>query len=424
MTKTMTNPGALKRNESATSATPTSSAAQAARDLKYEQSPLKIDYAVKDLVRMNLNENLVLPQTFLRSVSARCLDRFSSRHYPSELNEGEMLALKVEIARYCRCTPEMVCFGNGSDQLIDLLFRMKLRSPGDALVTIDPTFSLYAIMARRMGAEVLQVPVKPLEPAADGGSASSSSFALDTDEVVRACKPNDHSRAKKKKTSPRVLALASPNNPTGVQYPLEQIKHIIESLPEITVLLDEAYVEYASYEATKLLGSYRNLIIMRTFSKAFALASHRLGYLLSSDPDFVRSFEEEFQYPYPVAEFGVLMATELLKQRDTVLQWAKRTTQLRSELLGGIEGLGVKRGSRKGMTLRATPNSEANFLLVKTSAARSIASELLEKYRIAVKLIDRIGPQSGFLRITVGSGQLNEKLLYALRRIAANGDFN
>jgi len=354
---------------------------------------------------MNLNENLVLPENFIRSVTAKCLDKLSSRYYPSELNEGEMYSLKVEIAKYCKCSPEMVCLGDGSDQLIDLLFRMKLRKAEDELVTVDPTFSLYALMARRIGARVVQVPVKPFV----SSSQVDAGFALNEHDVIRACKSKSQGRA-------RVLALASPNNPTGVQYPLDQVKGIVESLPDVTILLDEAYVEYARYEATRLLGTCRNLIIMRTFSKAFALASHRLGYFLSSGPDFVRSFEDDFQYPFPVAGFGVLVATELLRRRATVLEWANRTVQLRSELLSGIEGMGK---TKPNPPFLSGHNSEGNFILVQSPIARKVAFELLKKYKIAVKLIEKIGPQSGFLRITVGTKQLNARLLYALRRIIA-----
>jgi histidinol-phosphate/aromatic aminotransferase/cobyric acid decarboxylase-like protein len=105
-------------------------------ELMYQQSPIKIDYSVKNLVRMNLNENLVLPESFLRSVMVRCLDRLESRYYPSELGEGEMQALLVEISKYCSCSTEMICLGNGSDQLIDLLLRMRLKKSSDTLLTV------------------------------------------------------------------------------------------------------------------------------------------------------------------------------------------------------------------------------------------------------------------------------------------------
>ncbi|MHB8566530.1 MAG: pyridoxal phosphate-dependent aminotransferase [Nitrososphaerales archaeon] len=360
------------------------------KELKYEQSPLRIDYSLKNLVRMNLNENLILPQTFLRAIAVRCLDKLESRFYPSELDDGEIFELIVEISKYCNCSTNMICIGDGSDQLIDLLFRMKLRKSSDALVTVNPTFSLYGLMALRQGAKVINVPVRP--------SSSPNPFALDERALIEACKSKNA----------KVLALASPNNPTAVQYPLDQIKRIIESLPNVTILLDEAYVEYASYDATRLLGVHENLLLMRTFSKAFALASHRLGYFVSSNIEFAREFNQEYQYPYPVAAFGALMATMLLRNKSEVLASVNRTKELRKELGGALSE-----------RFAVIDDPQANFVLVKTKSAGIIANELLEKYRIALKLIETIGSEKGFLRITVGTHELNERLLYALRRVVS-----
>ena len=365
--------------------------------LKYEQSPLRIDYSVKNLVRMNLNENLVLPRAFLNGIATRCLDRLESRYYPSDLGEGEMYELLVEISKYCNCSTDMICLGDGSDQLIDLLFRMKLKKPGkDALAIVEPTFSLYSLMARRGGANVVSIPLKPF--------SAPSSFALDAESLIKTCKS---------KNSIRLLALASPNNPTGVQYPIEQVREIMEELPGITVLLDEAYVEYGKYDATRLLRTYKNLVVMRTFSKAFALASHRLGFLLSSDLDFVREFNSEYQYPYPVATFGVLMATMLLKNKSQVLDHSNRTKDLRRELIDALSS------QRFSSFVHPTKDSQANFVLTQSPNAKKISLELLEKYRIALKYIERIGRERDFLRITVGTRELNERLLYALRRISS-----
>ena len=360
--------------------------------LKYEQSPLRIDYSEKKLIRMHLNENLVLPQSFLRAISIRCLDRLESRYYPSELDSGEMFDLLVEISKYCNCSTDNVCLGDGSDQLIDLLFRMKLKKTSDLLVTINPTFSIYELLAKRQGARTFSIPLKRYN--------SEDPFALAEDTLIKTCKSKNA----------KVLALASPNNPTGVQYPIEQVKRIIEALPNVTILLDEAYVEYASYNACRLISQYKNLLIMRTFSKAFALASHRLGYFLSGDLGFVKSFNEEYQYPYPVAAFGVLIATVLLRNRAQVIESANRTKELRKELSD-------KLGEGK-LSLHPCSNSEANFVLAQSNEARKIASELLEKYSIAIKLIESIGTTKGFVRITVGTAQLNERLLYSLRRIS------
>jgi len=110
--------------------------------LSYQQSPLEIDYSDTKLVRMNLNENLIFPPNLLRSILRKCTDKLDPRYYPDELGTGEMKTLTDEIARYCGCSRDFVSIGVGGDQLIDLIFRMKVnRRKGKPLIlTVDPTF--------------------------------------------------------------------------------------------------------------------------------------------------------------------------------------------------------------------------------------------------------------------------------------------
>ena len=131
---------------------------------------------------------------------------------------------------------------------------MKFGSSQSKLVTVDPTFSMYSILAKRLGARVVFVKLAP--------STSRDPFAINTKSVIETSRKN----------GVKVLVLASPNNPTGIQYPAEEILAIAESLPEVPIVIDEAYMEYARYSASKFLSKNRNLIIVRTFSKAFGLS--------------------------------------------------------------------------------------------------------------------------------------------------------
>jgi histidinol-phosphate aminotransferase len=230
-----------------------------------------------------------------------------------------------------------------------------------------------------------------------GPSTGKDPFSLNKAEVIRAAS----------RKGVKVLVLASPNNPTGIQYAEEEIMEIAEALPQVAIIIDEAYVEYARYSASKFFSKKPNLILARTFSKAFGLANLRLGYLLSSDFAFVEKFNNDVQYPYPVAGFSVLMATELLRRKAMVLEYAENTKTYRRELSEGLQRLG----------LSVVTRSDANFVLVKSRSSRKIAEELSQKYAIAVKYIPKLSAESEFLRITVGSREINEKLLYSLRRI-------
>ena len=182
--------------------------------LLYEQSPLRIDYAEKNLARMNLNENLVMPRNFMRSVLAKCLDKIDARYYPSEIDDGEILELRSAIAKYCRSATDSVAIGAGSDQTIDLLFRSKLRTSSDSVVIVEPTFSMYRLLASRLGAKAITVNTRP-------STDPEKPFSLNYEELEAACKAK----------SAKLLVLASPNNPTGVQHQIEEIRSLLESRP-------------------------------------------------------------------------------------------------------------------------------------------------------------------------------------------------
>jgi histidinol-phosphate aminotransferase len=360
-----------------------------AAGIRYEQWALKLDYSGKNIQRMNLNENLVMPFNRLRSVIAKCSDELDPRFYSSRAGEGELLSLANEIAKYCKCSADSVGIGLGADQILDLVFKMKFVRKSGVLLTVDPSYAMYSVLAKRLGITVASIKLAT--------STAVEPFALNEERILKAAS----------KRSAKMLVLASPNNPTGIQYSQDRVRSIVEALPEITIAIDEAYVEYADYTIANLLSRYKNLIIVRTFSKAFCLANLRLGYFLSSDTSFVRQFYDEFQYPYPVAGFAVLMAMELLRRKALVLEYVEKTKIYRCELISSLQALG----------LEVVPKSNANFVLVRSKESKKIAEDLLSRFAIAVKYLPKLGNEVDFLRITVGTREMNQRLLYSLRRI-------
>ena len=363
-------------------------------DLQYEQSPIKIDYSVRGLVRMNLNENLVMPREFVASILTRCAKELDSRFYPSDLDEGEMLELKQEISKYAGCRESLVFLGAGSDQLIDLLCRIRLKKPTDELVTIKPTFSMYYLRAVTNGSSFSDVPLGYQDNAEDP-------FTLESALVEKSCRSKDA----------KIFVIACPNNPTAIQYPIAQVKEMMDSIPEsVTVMLDEAYVEYARYNAVPLLRKYQNLMILRTFSKAFGLASHRIGYMLTENEEFAKSFNGGVQYPFPLPAMSVLLARELLREKETVIGYAKEAKKLREDLIEEL--VEMKRDD-----FIPVERSDANFVLVQSPDSENIARQLLSKYKIAVKYIPSMVAGRSFIRITVGTEKLNANLIRALKQI-------
>jgi histidinol-phosphate aminotransferase len=339
---------------------------------------------------MHLNENLVFPKNVMRRILAKCVDEFDPRVYPSSIYEEESLLLNRELARYCGCSEKSVAIGAGGDQLIDLLFRMTVPKSSDVVVIVSPTFPMYPFFAKSQGFRLQDVWLNP--------STAREPFSLPSNvkEIWK------RSRAK-------LLVIVSPNNPTGIQFPIEEITELLEVMPDKPVLLDEAYVEYAKYDGAKrLLKSHPNLVVLRTFSKAFALASLRLGYILCSNAEFIQKFNDTTQYPYPITGLSLSMGLELLRRKDVVLEWVEKTKLFREELITSLQKL---------PKIRVVPRSDTNFVLVQAGGAKKLADELLSRYAILVKHFPSLGKEKDFLRITVGSQESNRRLLFALRRI-------
>ena len=367
------------------------------KDLSYEQTVLKLDYSGKGILRMNLNENLVFPLNRLRSIIARCIDKYDPRYYSLQLageflESAEVRALSGEIANYCKCPTGSVGIGFGADQVLDLVFKMKLGRQSGGLLTVSPSYSMYSVLANRLR--------KPIYYVNLSSSTGKEPFSFSNEIIIKKAK---------KRAEVRMLVIASPNNPTGIQYPLDQISSLIESLPDLTIVIDEAYVEYGEYTIANLFSKFKNLIVVRTFSKAFCLANLRLGYFLSSDTELVTRFYEEYQYPFPVSGFSVLMGTEMLRRKSLVLEYVEKTKTYRSELTSSLVILG----------LDVIRSSNSNFVLIRSKKSKKIGEDLLNKFAIAVKYLSNLTAEGDFLRITIGTREMNQKLVYALRRISS-----
>jgi histidinol-phosphate/aromatic aminotransferase/cobyric acid decarboxylase-like protein len=126
----------------------------------------------------------------------------------------------------------------------------------------------------------------------------------------------------------------------------------------------------------------------------------------------IQDLNDNYQYPYPVAGISILMGTEMLRRKSVVLEWAQKTKKFREELVASLQKL--------GRLVRVVPRSDTNFVLVQSKNSRKIAEELLTRFGIAVKYLPKMGTEKEFLRITVGSQEINQKLLYAMRRVIAS----
>jgi histidinol-phosphate aminotransferase len=278
---------------------------------------------------------------------------------------------------------EQVLVGRGSDEAIDLLVRAFCRPNTDAVAICPPTFGMYAVAAGIQGARLLEAPLR-------------ADFTLDADALLETVDGTT-----------KLVFLCSPNNPTGAAVPLDAVQRIAETLRDrAMVVVDEAYIEFAeTASARTLLSRFDNLGVLRTLSKAHALAGARIGTLLAAPVviELLRRIMPPYPLPTPcVAE--AMAALSPAAQRET----ARRIVCVRAErrrlstLLPGMPGV------------REVLPSAANFLTVRFDDAASIYRAALAE-GIVLRDVGRYPGLDNCLRIGIGAPEENDAVLDLLR---------
>jgi len=306
-------------------------------------------------------------------------DASALNRYP----DPQPTALRVSLAELYEVAPERVLIGRGSDEAIDLLVRAFCREGRDAVLISPPTFGMYAVAARIQGATVIEVPL-------------ASDFAVDADALLAAVTEDT-----------KLVFLCTPNNPTGNLVPLTLIAHLADALRDRAVLVvDEAYLEFADEAPSAIILQQRheNIAVLRTLSKAYALAGARVGALIA-DARLV-ALLRRIQAPYPLPAPSVSAALTALSA-VAVAESRVRIDILRSER----ERLVVALAAAQGVV--AVYLSAANFLCVRFVDAARTYSRLLE-YGVVVRDVSHYPQLAGCLRITIGTASENAQLLAAL----------
>lgn len=339
--------------------------------------PLAKKYDVKESEIVNLasNESPYGPSPKVLKVLAEELN-FIGR-YP----DPGARRLKRAIASYLGVGPECLTIGNGSDELMDLVCKAFLNQ-GDRVLIPIPTFELYEISVRLYGAKPVFFKLPPPE------------FGWPADGLGRAARGT------------KLAFLGRPNNPTGNGVGLDLLKQIQKSCG--LVVLDEAYVEFAEGSAAKLAAKEKNLVVLRTFSKAFGLAGLRVGYAVGN-PKLVEVMER-VRAPFNVNRLAQAAALAALKDRPYLRKVVSAIKQGRAYLFGELGKVG----------LRVLP-SEANFLTVDVSRWGMKSAEfcdLLARRGIFVRDLSGFkGAGENYVRITVGTPQQNKKLVVELKKL-------
>ncbi len=305
-----------------------------------------------------------------------------SRRYP----DPQPPALRARLADVYGVGPDQLLVGRGSDEAIDLLVRALCVPGQDAIVVTPPVFGMYVVCARLQGARIIQVPL------VDGDAG----LVADLDAIGEAALGQ----------GAKLVFLCSPSNPAGSAIPLDGIVALASALEgRALVVVDEAYGEFADgASATTLLDAHANVVVLRTLSKAHALAAARIGVVIG-DTELIAVLQR-CQAPYPVPTPCAELALAGLSD-PALAQTRERVAVVRRErerLLYALAGLpGVR---------RVYP-SQGNYLLVRFDDPERAFRALLSAG--VVVRDQRAAPQLGdALRITIGSPEQNDRVIAAL----------
>jgi histidinol-phosphate aminotransferase len=326
------------------------------------------------LIKLDAMENPYLVPPFLREEIAAVVSHAAINRYP----DPNPQALKQQIRTLLKLETGMdVLLGNGSDELIQLL-AMAVNKPGATLLSVEPSFVMYKMIATFLGMSYTGVPL-------------ANDFSLDMSAMLAAIA----------RDKPALIFLAYPNNPTGNPFSAQDIKQIIAAAPGLLVV-DEAYYAFAEHSFIAHLADYPNLLVMRTFSK-LGMAGLRLGFLAGSA--LWLNELEKLRLPYNVGVLPQLVASKLLDHHDVLLAQAEQIKQDRSKLaeqLRAIAGVQVY-------------PSAANFLLMRVARAKEIFEGLKQRGVLIKNLHGSHTMLQDCLRVTVGTPEENEAFLIALQ---------
>ena len=327
----------------------------------------------RDGLSLDLNESMAgcSPRVLarLRTLSAADVSLYPQRE------AGERL-----VANFLDLAPEQVLLTNGMDEALSLLFTSYLGA-GDELLFADPTFVMYSMLGEALGAQVVH-----LRPGED--------LALPVSVFLAHISPRT-----------RVIAVANPNNPTGLAATRADLLKIAHAAPGAAVLIDEAYYEFCGETLIPDLAAHPNLFVTRTFSKAYGLAGMRLG-VLTGDPQQI-GYLRRFSLPFNVNSVALACLEEALADQAFVKDHVAQVKQGRERMAQLFDELG----------LRYWP-SQTNFVLVRVGAAAQFVASMHQR-GILVRDSSASRGCEGCVRITVGTPQQMDEALPAIRAAIA-----
>lgn len=340
---------------------------------------LQREYGIDDVIKLASNENPLGPSP--KALQAITNELHELARYP----DGNGFNLKQALASKYQLAINQFTLGNGSNDLLDVIART-FATVGDEILFSQHAFAVYPIVTQAIGATAVMTPAK------DWGHDLSAMAKAITDKT-------------------RVIFLANPNNPTGTWFVKSQLESFLQQVPpRVVVVLDEAYFEYASHmqasdypDGLMLLGQYPNLIITRTFSKAYGLAGLRVGYAVSQPA--IANLLNRVRQPFNVNSLAICAATAALSDPDHLHASVELNKKGMLQYEDGFGRLGLEYISSLG-----------NFISVNVGDNAAGVYDSLLRAGVIVRPVANYA-MPGFLRFSIGTEAENTRAITALQQI-------
>jgi histidinol-phosphate aminotransferase len=334
-------------------------------------SEIQREYGLSNVIKLASNENPLGVSKKVQEAIKSAITQIG--RYP----DGNGYYLKDALAKKLSVSAKSITLGNGSNDILELIPRAYVCSKVDEVIFSQYAFVVYPLVTKAIGAKAI------VTPANDFGHDLNAMYEAITDKT-------------------KVIFIANPNNPTGTLLSNEEIYNFLKKVSnEIIVVLDQAYIEYLDVEDVYIdwLKDFPNLVITRSFSKAYGLAGLRVGYSISSEE--IADYLNRIRQPFNVNLIAQEAAIAALSDADFLAESVKVNSDGLLQLEEGFRSLGLK-----------FIKSHANFISVKVSNSMELNQKLLEK-----GIIVRPVEMKDYLRISVGTYAENAKFLEVLKEI-------
>ncbi len=334
-------------------------------------SEIQREYGLSNVIKLASNENPLGVSKKVQEAIKSAITQIG--RYP----DGNGYYLKDALAKKLSVSAKSITLGNGSNDILELIPRAYVCSKDDEVIFSQYAFVVYPLVTKAIGAKAI------VTPANDFGHDLNAMYEAITDKT-------------------KVIFIANPNNPTGTLLSNEEIYNFLKKVSnEIIVVLDQAYIEYLDVEDVYIdwLKDFPNLVITRSFSKAYGLAGLRVGYSISSEE--IADYLNRIRQPFNVNLIAQEAAIAALSDADFLAESVKVNSDGLLQLEEGFRSLGLK-----------FIKSHANFISVKVSNSMELNQKLLEK-----GIIVRPVEMKDYLRISVGTYAENAKFLEVLKEI-------